>query len=172
MLDKVQQTLSGLAGPSSNWVGDLGLLAAEVLPEVGSWYSLLTKPKVLLRKTEGAVDLISPVRIVAWFWRNSLLQAWCLVAQGTAVNGLDRLGLDLLILLLLNWGYDIALSLGLLGLGYVANRGNKFVDVHRFDRSRRRVDGARRRDLGCLLGFDGRHVWVVWDCRGSVVGER
>jgi hypothetical protein len=54
VLDKVQQTLSGLAGPCSDSVGNLGLLATEVLPEVGGRDWLFAKPEVLLSEAEGA----------------------------------------------------------------------------------------------------------------------
>lgn len=49
MLDIVQQTLAGLAGPSGSRVGDLGLLAAQVGVEVlGGNGSLLTEPEEAL----------------------------------------------------------------------------------------------------------------------------
>jgi hypothetical protein len=59
MLDEVEQTLSSLAGPCSNGVGNLGLLATEVLPEVGGRDRLLSEPEVLLGEAESAAGLIS-----------------------------------------------------------------------------------------------------------------
>jgi hypothetical protein len=54
VLDEVEQTLAGLAGPRSDGVSDLGLLATEVLPQVGGRDSLLAEPEVLLSETESA----------------------------------------------------------------------------------------------------------------------
>jgi len=54
VLDKVEQTLSGLAGPCGNGVGDVGLLATEVLPQVGRRDGLLAEPEVLLGEAECA----------------------------------------------------------------------------------------------------------------------
>jgi hypothetical protein len=67
VLDKVEQTLSGLAGPRSNTVGNLGLFAAEVLPEVGRWDGLIAEPEVLLRKAEGAAMFVSRLFKVVQF---------------------------------------------------------------------------------------------------------
>lgn len=54
VLDEEQKTLSGLAGPGNDWVRDLGLLAAEVLAQVGGGNGLLAKPEVLLGEAECA----------------------------------------------------------------------------------------------------------------------
>ena len=54
MLDKVKETLARLAGPRSDRVGDFGLLAAEVLLQVGGWDRLLAEPEVLLGEAESA----------------------------------------------------------------------------------------------------------------------
>ena len=54
MLDKVEETLASLAGPRSDGVGDLGLLAAQVLLQVRGWDRLLAEPKVLLGEAESA----------------------------------------------------------------------------------------------------------------------
>ena len=59
VLDKEEQTLSGLAGPRSGGVSDLGLLAAEVLSEAGGRNRLLAEPEVLLNKAEGAVSWLA-----------------------------------------------------------------------------------------------------------------
>jgi hypothetical protein len=54
VLHEEQQTLSSLAGPGGNGVGNLGLLAAEVLPQVVGSNGLLSEPEVLLGEAEGA----------------------------------------------------------------------------------------------------------------------
>jgi hypothetical protein len=59
VLDEVEQTLSGLAGPRSDGVGDLGLLATEVLPQVGGRDGLLAEPEVLLGEAESAAGLLA-----------------------------------------------------------------------------------------------------------------
>lgn len=55
VLDEVEQSLAGLAGPCSGRVSDLGLLATEVLPEVGGCDRCLAEPEVLLGEAESAV---------------------------------------------------------------------------------------------------------------------
>jgi hypothetical protein len=57
VLHKVHQTLASLAGPCDNRVSDLGLLATQVLAQVGLVDWLLAEPKVLLGETEGAAVL-------------------------------------------------------------------------------------------------------------------
>jgi hypothetical protein len=57
VLDEVQQTLSSLAGPGCNTVGNLGLLATEVLAQVRGWDRLLAEPEVFLRVAESAASL-------------------------------------------------------------------------------------------------------------------
>lgn len=60
VLDEEEETLSGLAGPRSGGVSDLGLLAAEVLSEAGGRNRLLlAEPEVLLNKAEGAVSWLA-----------------------------------------------------------------------------------------------------------------
>ena len=59
VLDEEEETLSGLAGPRSGGVSDLGLLAAEVLSEAGGRNRLLGEPEVLLNKAEGAVSWLA-----------------------------------------------------------------------------------------------------------------
>ena len=59
VLDEEDETLSGLAGPRSGGVSDLGLLAAEVLSEAGGRNRLLAEPEVLLNKAEGAVSWLA-----------------------------------------------------------------------------------------------------------------
>lgn len=59
MLDEVEESLAGLAGPRSNGVRNLGLLAAEVFAQAGSWNSLLAEPEVLLGEAEGAVSWLA-----------------------------------------------------------------------------------------------------------------
>jgi len=54
VLDEEKEALSGLAGPGDNGVGNLGLLAAEVLPQVVGGNGLLAEPEVLLGEAEGA----------------------------------------------------------------------------------------------------------------------
>ena len=54
VLDEEKEALSGLAGPGDNGVGNLRLLAAEVLPEVVGGNGLLAEPEVLLGEAEGA----------------------------------------------------------------------------------------------------------------------
>jgi hypothetical protein len=54
VLDEVKQAFAGLAGPCDDWVSDLGLLAAEVLGQVGGWDRLLAEPEVLLGEAERA----------------------------------------------------------------------------------------------------------------------
>ena len=54
VLDEEKKALAGLAGPGDNRVGSLGLLAAEVLPEVVGGDGLLAEPEVLLGEAEGA----------------------------------------------------------------------------------------------------------------------
>jgi hypothetical protein len=56
VLNEVEKTLSGLAGPRSDGVSNLRLLATEVLPQVGGGDSLLAEPEVLLGETESAAD--------------------------------------------------------------------------------------------------------------------
>jgi hypothetical protein len=59
VLDEVEQTLSGLAGPRSDGVGDLGLLATEVLPQVGCRDRLFSEPEVLLGEAKSAAGLLA-----------------------------------------------------------------------------------------------------------------
>jgi len=54
VLDEEEKTLSGLARPRSDRVGNLGLLAAEVLAQVLGRDWLLAEPEVLLGEAEGA----------------------------------------------------------------------------------------------------------------------
>ena len=54
VLGEEEKTLSSLAGPGDHRVGNLGLLAAQVLAEVGSRDWLLAEPEVLLREAERA----------------------------------------------------------------------------------------------------------------------
>jgi len=55
VLDEEQEALSGDARPGSRGVGDLSLLATQVLGEAGCWDgSLLAEPEVLLRVAEDA----------------------------------------------------------------------------------------------------------------------
>lgn len=56
VLGEVKEALAGLAGPGSSGVGDLGLLATEVVAEVlgGNW--LIAKPEVLLRESKLPVE--------------------------------------------------------------------------------------------------------------------
>lgn len=53
VLDKEKETLSSLAGPSSGGVGDLGLLAAQVLSKAGGRDRLLAEPEELLSEAES-----------------------------------------------------------------------------------------------------------------------
>ena len=53
VLDEEEKTLSGLARPRSDRVGNLGLLAAEVLAQVLGRDGLLAEPEVLLGEAEG-----------------------------------------------------------------------------------------------------------------------
>jgi hypothetical protein len=57
VFDEEKKTLSGLAGPRGNGVGNLGLLATEVLPQVVSGNWLLAEPEVLLGEAESAASL-------------------------------------------------------------------------------------------------------------------
>lgn len=59
VLDEEQEALAGLAGPGDRGVGDLGLLAAQVLPQVGRLDGLLAEPEVLLGEAEGAGSVVS-----------------------------------------------------------------------------------------------------------------
>ena len=54
VFDEEKEALSSLAGPGDNGVGNLGLLAAEVLPQVVCGNGLLAEPEVLLGEAEGA----------------------------------------------------------------------------------------------------------------------
>jgi hypothetical protein len=66
VLDEVKQTLSSLARPCGNRVGDLGLLATEVLPQVGGWNWLLSEPEVLLSEAESAASVVSMCLCCWW----------------------------------------------------------------------------------------------------------
>ena len=59
VLNEEKETLSGLAGPSDDGVGDLGLLAAKVLAQVVRVDGLLAEPEILLGEAEGAVNLLA-----------------------------------------------------------------------------------------------------------------
>jgi len=59
VLDEEKKTLSSLAGPSDNRVGNLGLLATEVLPQVVGGNRLLAEPEVLLGEAESAGEHVS-----------------------------------------------------------------------------------------------------------------
>jgi hypothetical protein len=166
VLDEEQETLASLAGPSSSGVGDLRLLAAKVLSEAGSRNGLLAEPEVLLNKTESAAPwlVFDPDTCCATCYL--LLQARGLVAQSTAVDGLDDLLLDLLVLLLLlNWGSDGSLALGirnLLGLGCLSGRDNGLLASDLLDGNGSELD-RRRGSLGGSKGCGccGRHLVYI-----------
>lgn len=46
VLDEVEETLAGLAGPGGGWVGNLWLLATEVVAEVLGRDGLFAEPEV------------------------------------------------------------------------------------------------------------------------------
>jgi hypothetical protein len=174
VLDEEQKALSGLAGPSSSGVGDLRLLAAEVLSKAGGRDGLLAEPEVLLSEAESAASLLVFDPDICRATCYLLLQARGLVAQSTAVDGLGDLLLNLLVLLLLlNWGSDGSLALGLrdlLGLGCLSGRDNSLLasdllngDGSELDRRRGNLGGSN----GC--GCCGRHL--VYIGRGGSVGR-
>ena len=59
MLDEEKETLSSLAGPGNGRVGNLRLLATEVLAQALSGDGLLAEPEELLSKAEGAAVVVS-----------------------------------------------------------------------------------------------------------------
>lgn len=61
VLDEVEEALAGLAGPGSDRVGELGLLAAQVLLQVGGRDGLFAEPEVLLGEAESAERVVSLV---------------------------------------------------------------------------------------------------------------
>jgi hypothetical protein len=153
VLDEEKETLSGLAGPSNNGVGDLGLLTTEVLTQVVSVDRLLAEPEVFLREAEGAAPMVSQSLLVSGLI-DSLLQTRRLVAESTAVDGLNNL-----LLLLLYRGDDLALSLGhLLGQWCLSNRHNIVAGKNW---RRCKLDGASLGQVNGLGGVDGRHLQYV-----------
>jgi len=160
VLHKVEQSLSGDAGPGSSRVSNLGLLTAQILAKAGSGNSsFLTKPKVLVGEAEGTGTLLA---VALWPLRaNSLFQAGCLVAKRATVDGLDSLFFGLL----LGGSDSLSFSLGrLLCSGWGLGR---LVLAQRSD-GRRGLDDWSGLDRHDRLGIvDGRH-----GCGGCVGGAR
>ena len=59
VLDEEDETLSGLAGPRSSGVRNLGLLATKVLSEAGCGDGLLAEPEELLGEAESATSWLA-----------------------------------------------------------------------------------------------------------------
>jgi hypothetical protein len=155
VLDEEKKALSGLAGPSNDGVGDLGLLAAKVLAQVVRGDGLLSEPEVLLGKAESTATMVSMRLEVCFSTPNSLLQTRRLVAQSTTVDGLDDL-----LFLFLYWSGCLGLSLWLLlGLGCLDRRGGIVTGKDWRGRGLNRASlGLVNGQVNGLGGFDGRHV--------------